>query len=102
MTTESDTAAPAFPTLEDWQHWTLVMGRAQQMLDRLRGEQKAQALSMALNKVTQVTGRSLPNQRANLNQVTKVPGGGGVREGGSPNCRRRDRGRMKRHQFTMA
>ena len=20
------------PTLEDWQHWTLVMGRAQQML----------------------------------------------------------------------
>lgn len=32
MTTESDTAAPAFPTLEDWQHWTLVMGRAQQML----------------------------------------------------------------------
>ena len=32
MTTESDTAAPTFPTLEDWQHWTLVMGRAQQML----------------------------------------------------------------------
>ena len=32
MTTESDTAASAFPTLEDWQHWTLVMGRAQQML----------------------------------------------------------------------
>jgi polyhydroxyalkanoate synthase subunit PhaC len=23
---------PAMPTLEDWQHWTLVMGRAQQML----------------------------------------------------------------------
>src|SRR3954470_4046039 len=22
----------AMPTLEDWQHWTLVMGRAQQML----------------------------------------------------------------------
>lgn len=32
MSTESDTAAPAFPSLEDWQHWTLVMGRAQQML----------------------------------------------------------------------
>lgn len=32
MTTQSDTAAPAFPTLEDWQHWTQVMGRAQQML----------------------------------------------------------------------
>ncbi|WP_114229101.1 MULTISPECIES: PHA/PHB synthase family protein [Sphingomonas] len=30
----SDTTAPTppFPTLEDWQHWTSVMGRAQQML----------------------------------------------------------------------
>jgi polyhydroxyalkanoate synthase len=27
-----DTASGAIPTLEDWQHWTLVMGRAQQML----------------------------------------------------------------------
>jgi polyhydroxyalkanoate synthase len=26
------TATPPIPTLEDWQHWTLVMGRAQQML----------------------------------------------------------------------
>ena len=25
-------SATAIPTLEDWQHWTLVMGRAQQML----------------------------------------------------------------------
>ena len=25
-------AASAIPTLEDWQHWTLIMGRAQQML----------------------------------------------------------------------
>jgi polyhydroxyalkanoate synthase len=32
VTNESDTAPAAFPTLEDWQHWTLVMGRAQQML----------------------------------------------------------------------
>ena len=30
MTTETTT--PPFPTLEDWQHWTWVMGRAQQML----------------------------------------------------------------------
>ncbi|MFC7535808.1 PHA/PHB synthase family protein [Sphingomonas sp. GCM10030256] len=30
MATESTT--PPFPTIEDWQHWTLVMGRAQQML----------------------------------------------------------------------
>jgi len=26
------TTLPPVPTLEDWQHWTLVMGRAQQML----------------------------------------------------------------------
>jgi polyhydroxyalkanoate synthase len=31
MTDEAKTAS-AIPTLEDWQHWTLVMGRAQQML----------------------------------------------------------------------
>ena len=31
MTDETNTGA-AMPTLEDWQHWTLVMGRAQQML----------------------------------------------------------------------
>jgi polyhydroxyalkanoate synthase len=29
---EDTTNASAIPTLEDWQHWTLVMGRAQQML----------------------------------------------------------------------
>src|SRR5581483_3917976 len=29
---EDPKAASAIPTLEDWQHWTLVMGRAQQML----------------------------------------------------------------------
>jgi polyhydroxyalkanoate synthase len=31
MADETKTAS-AIPTLEDWQHWTLVMGRAQQML----------------------------------------------------------------------
>jgi polyhydroxyalkanoate synthase len=30
MTTETTT--PPFPSLEDWQHWTWVMGRAQQMM----------------------------------------------------------------------
>ena len=29
---ETGIAAPPIPTLEDWQHWTSVMGRAQQML----------------------------------------------------------------------
>lgn len=28
----TQTTTPPFPTLEDWQHWTLVMGKAQQML----------------------------------------------------------------------
>jgi polyhydroxyalkanoate synthase len=32
MADETNTAGAAIPTLEDWQHWTLVMGRAQQML----------------------------------------------------------------------
>ena len=31
MADQTDTAS-AIPTLEDWQHWTYVMGRAQQML----------------------------------------------------------------------
>jgi polyhydroxyalkanoate synthase len=30
---------PGIPTLEDWQHWTLVMGRAQQMLMEYWAEQ---------------------------------------------------------------
>jgi polyhydroxyalkanoate synthase len=29
---DQNTAGGPIPTLEDWQHWTLVMGRAQQML----------------------------------------------------------------------
>jgi len=29
---DETSATSAIPTLEDWQHWTLVMGRAQQML----------------------------------------------------------------------
>jgi polyhydroxyalkanoate synthase len=30
--TDDPNSGAAMPTLEDWQHWTLVMGRAQQML----------------------------------------------------------------------
>ena len=32
MAEDSTVSGGAIPTLEDWQHWTLVMGRAQQML----------------------------------------------------------------------
>ena len=32
MTDDITTTTPPFPTLEDWQHWTWVTGRAQQML----------------------------------------------------------------------
>jgi poly[(R)-3-hydroxyalkanoate] polymerase subunit PhaC len=35
----ADDMKPAIPTLEDWQHWTLVMGRAQQMLMEFWAEQ---------------------------------------------------------------
>ncbi len=38
MTNEAKTES-ATPTLEDWQHWTLVMGRAQQMLMEFWAEQ---------------------------------------------------------------
>ncbi|HEY6048041.1 MAG TPA: class I poly(R)-hydroxyalkanoic acid synthase, partial [Sphingomicrobium sp.] len=36
----------AIPTLEDWQHWTLVMGRAQQMLMEFWAEQMKKGQSM--------------------------------------------------------
>ncbi len=32
MADETNSDTTAIPTLEDWQHWTWVMGRAQQML----------------------------------------------------------------------
>src|SRR6476619_2189566 len=32
MADDTNIGGAAMPTLEDWQHWTLVMGRAQQML----------------------------------------------------------------------
>src|SRR6476661_3816355 len=42
MTDETNTgASTAMPTLEDWQHWTLVMGRAQQMMMEFWAEQVA-------------------------------------------------------------
>jgi len=46
----TDETNSAIPTLEDWQHWTLVMGRAQQMLmefwaDQMRSGQKMPAWS---------------------------------------------------------
>ena len=41
-----DPNATAIPTLEDWQHWTLVMGRAQQMLMEFWAEQMKQGQPM--------------------------------------------------------
>jgi poly[(R)-3-hydroxyalkanoate] polymerase subunit PhaC len=41
MAEEANTGA-AMPTLEDWQHWTLVMGRAQQMLMEFWAQQMKQ------------------------------------------------------------
>ena len=39
-------SASATPTLEDWQHWTLVMGRAQQMLMEFWAEQMKKGQAM--------------------------------------------------------
>ena len=41
-----DMKTGAIPTLEDWQHWTLVMGRAQQMLMEYWAEQAKKAAPM--------------------------------------------------------
>jgi polyhydroxyalkanoate synthase subunit PhaC len=41
-----DVKSGAIPTLEDWQHWTLVMGRAQQMLMEYWAEQVKAAQPM--------------------------------------------------------
>jgi polyhydroxyalkanoate synthase subunit PhaC len=48
MAEDTKTAGPGMVSLEDWQHWTLVMGRAQQMLmsawaDGLKGGNAAAA-----------------------------------------------------------
>ena len=39
---EDTKSASSIPTLEDWQHWTLVMGRAQQMMMEFWAEQMKQ------------------------------------------------------------
>jgi polyhydroxyalkanoate synthase len=43
MADETNIGGAAMPTLEDWQHWTLVMGRAQQMLMEFWAEQAKEA-----------------------------------------------------------
>ena len=45
MTNDAKTDSP-IPTLEDWQHWTLVMGRAQQMLMEFWAEQMKKGQQM--------------------------------------------------------
>jgi polyhydroxyalkanoate synthase len=39
MADDTNISGAAIPTLEEWQHWTLVMGRAQQMLMEFWAEQ---------------------------------------------------------------
>ena len=41
MTDDAKPAMPPMPTLEDWQHWTYVMGRAQQMMMEFWAQQSA-------------------------------------------------------------
>src|SRR3954468_3055501 len=44
--TDETKSASAIPTLEDWQHWTLVMGRVQQMLMEFWAAQMANGKPM--------------------------------------------------------
>jgi polyhydroxyalkanoate synthase len=46
MAEDTTTGGAAMPNLEDWQHWTLVMGRAQQMLMEFWAEQVKKGQSM--------------------------------------------------------
>src|SRR6476661_8266233 len=39
-------SASALPTLEDWQHWTLVMGRAQQLMMEFWANQMTRSQDM--------------------------------------------------------
>src|SRR5690242_16189621 len=42
----ADDTNSAIPTLEDWQHWTLVMGRAQQMMMEFWANQMKEGQAM--------------------------------------------------------
>ena len=60
-----ETNSSAIPTLEDWQHWTLVMGRAQQMLmefwsESLKGDQPFPAWSPSAFGFGETEGQSDP------------------------------------------
>jgi len=44
MTENPKAEMPQMPTLEDWQHWTYVMGRAQQMMMEYWAEQSAKEM----------------------------------------------------------
>lgn len=46
MAEDTNNNTAAMPTLEDWQHWTLVMGRAQQMMMEFWAEQVKQGKAL--------------------------------------------------------
>jgi polyhydroxyalkanoate synthase len=48
-TAPAPTAAPALPTLEDLQHWTSVMGRAQQLMMEFMAKQMSEAQTTAIS-----------------------------------------------------
>ena len=65
----TETTLPPVPTLEDWQHWTSVMGRAQQMLMETASIVKANIRlclnSPPLRSVTKEENRSKCSAHAN-------------------------------------
>jgi len=56
MAKETGSGVGAMPTLEDWQHWTLVMGRAQQMLMEFWAGQMKQGQPLAASWSTPAFG----------------------------------------------
>ena len=56
MAEETGSGVGAIPTLEDWQHWTLVMGRAQQMLMEFWAGQMKQGQPLAASWSTPAFG----------------------------------------------
>ncbi len=48
-TAPAPTAAPALPTLEDLQHWTSVMGRAQQLMMEFMAKQMSEAQTTTIS-----------------------------------------------------
>ena len=69
MTDETETTQPPVPTLEDMQHWTAVIGRAQQMMLEYSARQMHKAGEAGADRF----GETMPNPLAGFAAVTLDP-----------------------------